>query len=241
MEKQNAYKNDFEKFLAHTNEKEILRDEIIQEIKKRKAKSLLDIGAGNGLLSIPIAQVVDRYLAIEPKEVFVKTLKAAGLDVIHDRFPTILEDQFDFVLSSHSIKYDKALFEPFVRAAWKCVAPNGALVIITYRGQEDDWTRLMDALGENPTDRNRVGYNGLIMLLNDLGEVKTKKIKTTVRTDTIDDMIDALALVAANGVPERKEEFMKKRTKLEKILRSSYTKNSGFEFPFQHYIISTLK
>lgn len=238
---QEVYKNDFETFLSHTNEKAILLEEIVKEIQSNKYRSILDIGAGNGLLSIPLSKQVDTYLAVEPKDSFVEKLRSAGIKTVHDFFPTNIEGNFDMVLSSHSISYDESKFDTFVQSAWDLVANQGQLLIITYRGQEDDWTDFMRELGHNPIDENRKGYNALIMLLNSLGEVKYRKVRSTVKTDSLAEMVDALAFVAGDGVPEIKEQFLRKRSHIEKIIQSQYHKDGVYEFPFWHYFISTLK
>lgn len=244
-----SYINTFQKYLSHTDEKEIFLVEITKEIEKYNVHSLLDIGAGNGLLSIPLSKKVDRYIAVEPKEEYVKKLKAADLEVIHEKFPTEINESFDLVLSSHSLySYKKENFEPFIKEAWNLVNPNGILLIITYRGQEDDWTNLMDQIGvkkENLKikieDYNRIGYNGLIELLNSLGEVKTKKIITKVVTDNIEDMIQALSFVFSDGKMEKKKQFLSFRNKLEDVLNSQYKDDKGYYFPFQHFFITTKK
>lgn len=238
---EDAYKNDFEKFLSCTDEKQILLDEITDDIKRIGANSLLDIGAGNGLLSIPLSKRIDHYVAIESKVSFVEKLKEAGLTVMQATFPTNVEGSFDLVIASHSISYKKNLFEPFIRKAWELVKPDGTFLIITYRGQEDDWTNLLRELGENLIDYNRVGYNSTIELLYSLGEVKTRKVTTRVLTENIEDMLDALSFVASDGKPKRKERFMKKQSRIEKILNSRYRDGANYFFPFQHFFISTHK
>jgi SAM-dependent methyltransferase len=235
----NDYKNDFEKFLSHTDEKVILLDEITKEIEKCGAKSLLDIGAGDGQLSIPISKKVTTYLAVEPKKDFVEKLKEANLNVIQGTFPLEVPGIFDFVLSSHSISYDKELYEAFVRKAMNLLNPGGTFLIITYRGQEDDWTDLMKHFGENPIDRNRVGFNKIIELLYSLGDVKTRKVATFVRTKNLEDMIQALSFVASNGNVVAKNKFLEHRSQLEKILSSRYKDGESYFFPFQHFFITT--
>ena len=244
-----SYINAFQKFLSHTDEKEIFLDEIAKEIKKYNAHSLLDIGAGDGLLSIPLSKKVDRYLAIEPKGEYVKKLQDTGLEVAQGEFPMEINESFDLVLSSHSLgSYRKENFESFVREAWKLVNSKGVLLMITYRGQEDDWTNLMDHIGVKKKefeikigDYNRIGYNALIELLNSLGEIKTRKVVTKVVTDNIEDMIQALSFVFSYGKAEKKEQFLSFRTKLEKILNSKYKDDKGYYFPFQHFFITVEK
>ena len=59
-----SYRPDFEFFLTHTDEKEIILSEIEKYIDKYKVKSLLDIGAGNGKTAIFLKKNVSRYLAL---------------------------------------------------------------------------------------------------------------------------------------------------------------------------------
>ncbi len=239
MEKE--YKNDFEKFLVHTNEKQVLLEEITKDIQKHNVQSLLDIGAGNGLLAIPLSQGVHRYLAIEPKESFVEKLRSNNLDVIQSNFPVSISEKFDMVLSSHSIYYDREKFEPFIRKAFELLNPKGVFLLVTYRGQEDDWNELLDFLGQNEMDYNRVGFNSIIELLSTLGIVTMRKVTTKVITDNFDDMIQALSFVFSNGKPEKKNIFLNYQTKLEKVFNSKYKTENGYYFPFQHFFIKTQK
>lgn len=244
-----SYINDFQKFLSHTDEKGILLDEIAKEIEKYNIHSLLDIGVGDGLLGIPLSEKVDKYLAIEQKEEYVRELNDGGLEVMQGKFPMKIDESFDLVLSSHSLgSYRKENFESFVREAWKLVNPKGILLIITYRGQEDDWTNLMDYIGARNErsdikieDYNRVGYNTLLELLNSLGEIKIRKVVTRVETNNIEDMIQALCFVFSYGKAEKKEQFISFRTKLEKIFNSKYKDDKGYYFPFQHFFITVQK
>lgn len=236
-----VYGSDFEKFLAHTDEKQILLEEISKEIEKYDVKSLLDIGAGNGVLSIPLSKRVENYLAVESNKNFVAKLRKAGLAVREGNFPLVISRSFDMVLASHAVSYLKDLFEPFIYEAWKSVNPGGVFLVITYRGQEDDWTRLMRELGENRENPNRVGFNSIIELLASLGEVKMRKAITKVRTENIEYMLFALSFVASDGEAEKKEAFLQKQAQLCKILDSRYKDAEGFFFPFQHFFIIAKK
>lgn len=235
------YLTDFQKLLSHTSEKSILLDEITKDIQRYHVSSLLDIGAGDGLLAIPLASKVKRYCAIEKRDEYVKVLRAAGLDVIAGKFPTELNEVFDCVLSSHALDYHKEIFEPYIATAWRYVKPGGVLLIITYRGEKDDWTELLRYLGVKMENFHRVGYDAIIKLLYSLGEVKMRKVITTVNASALDDVIDALSFVFSNGHAEEKAKFLSYRNKLEKILNSKYRSVDGCRFPFQHFFIATLK
>jgi SAM-dependent methyltransferase len=111
-----SYQSDFEAYLACTDEKEILLREIRRDFHRQKVKTVLDIGAGNGKLSIPLSKEFS-YLAVEKKPEFVKSLTKNGVSVIEGLFPIPIEEKFDAVLISHSLNVYRESFETFVSAA----------------------------------------------------------------------------------------------------------------------------
>ncbi len=239
---QDAYKNDFENFLSHTDEKEILRAEISNEIKKYAPASILDIGAGNGLLCIPLSRLVKRYAAIELNAKFCEKLENAGIQVIGSHFPCPIHETFDFVLASHVISYSENKYIGFINKAMDAMRPGGVFVLVTFRAQEDDWTRLMRDLGMNPEDKYRTVFNEMIELLNTFGAVTIRKVVTHVFADSLEDFVQSLCFVATDGDPKRKEAFLREyRNMLEKILDSKYRQDGKYVFPFQHFLITTIK
>ena len=235
------YKTDFEKFLAHTNEKKVLLDEIVKDIKKINAETLIDIGAGNGLLAIPLSKQVNKYAAVESKRKFVEILRNSGLFTLEGDFPFNIDEKFDIALSSHSLSYDEKDFAPYIRKAMDLLNKGGVFIIITFRGQEDDWTDLLKNIGLPQMDHNRIGYNSIIELLNSLGSVVMRKVTTNVEAKTIEDMLDVLSFVYHGGNIIQKNEFTAKYDKVRKILNSKYMNNEKYSFPFQHLFITTKK
>lgn len=235
------YKNDFEIFLQHTDEKPVLLAKLKSIFNEFGVQSVLDIGAGNGALSIPLSKLVNKYVAVEKRPEFVKTLKEGGIETIEGIFPVPIEQKFDLVLSSHSISYKEDSFKPFVMQSWDAVESRSTFLIITYRGQEDDWTNLMKQILHDPINYNRVGYETLVELLESLGKVKIEKVITTVSSDSLEEMIMALSFVASNGLPERKERFLEQKGVLEKTLKEKYFQKGKYVFPFQHFFIYTTK
>ncbi len=83
----------------------------------------LDIGAGGGRLTIPIAEQVSRVIALDPSESMRDTLRAAmdeagrtNIEVVEGRWPVEGWDEpVDVSLAAHSI-YDIAEIEPFLDA-----------------------------------------------------------------------------------------------------------------------------
>lgn len=237
------YKNDFEIFLDHTNEKRILLDYISKEIKENQANSLLDIGAGNGLLSIPLAKKVNKYLAIEPKSSFASILEQAKLTVIKKPFPFYVNEYFDIVLSCHSIPHNIDSATSFIKEAWDSVALGGKLIVITYRSdKENSWTKLMNTLGENWLDTNVKSYQALIALLYSFSDKLEVEEKTSsVMSLSLPIMIKVLSFVYSDGEQEAKDRFFKKEGKVEEVLRSKYCYNDIYSFIFSHFCIKVQK
>lgn len=236
-----SYQSDFEKFLSHTDEKQVLLEEISKEIERFSIDSILDIGAGNGLLSIPLSKKVERYLAIEQKPSFAEKLQKAGLSIVQGSFPLEIPGNFDLVLVSHALSYAEDLFRPFIKKAWELVNQDGILLIITYRAQDDDWTNLTKQLGESSIDYNNSGFNQIVDFLRSLGKVEIRSVITRVRTTALEDMVGALSFVFSDGQPHRKQKFFQYYSKLTEILNSQYRDDLGFSFPFQHFFVTTQK
>lgn len=141
------YATYFAKFVQHTNEKPVFIEEIINIIRQRQVKSMLDIGAGNGALSIPLARLVPDYVAIESNVNHIALLKDASLSVIPQKFPCPVQGTFDLVLASHVLSYQTLDQREFVNCAFDMVNHRGILLLVTFRSNEkNEWTELIEQL-----------------------------------------------------------------------------------------------
>ncbi len=235
-----TYINDFDTFLRCTNEKDVLVREVTHELKQYKCDSLLDVGAGNGLMAIPLSQRVSVYTAVEPKETYVAFLRKAGLHVIHSTFPVAIQEMYDAVLFSHVFSYIHPNHEELITSAWDRIRPGGVLLVITYRGEEDDLTKLVRSLNIGNSQEYSEIFENMVQFLSSLGTTVTRKVITTVKTKTVKEMIQALSFVAGNGIPERKENFLVHEKYLSTYLEK-YKVDDEYVFPFQHFIITTQK
>ncbi len=230
------YEKDFQKFLLHTDEKKILFERISEEIRKRKVSSLLDIGAGDGFLSVPLSRTVDRYLAIERSPIFIKKLRDEGLEVIPEEFPCKVRGKFDMVLVSHSLPEKN--YKEFVNTAWEAVSPGGTLLIITHREKEGEWGELLQTMGE--VGSNFYTYAEVKSHVELLGETEVKKFTSHVYSREEDEVLESLSFVFSEGDEEKKKRFMRQESWLRDFL-SDYKKNEGIFFPFNHFFITCVK
>jgi len=240
MNDSNNYKNAFEKFLKHTNEKLILLSEIEKYLGIYKVESLLDVGAGSGEISVPLAKKVPRYLAVEKNPEFVTLLNQAGIETIAAEFPIAVQEKFDMVLASHTISYRRPDFtnyiKGFIQTAWDLIESKGVFLVINSEGGNDDWYRFLKEIGEEgELEKNKTGYQETLEQLALLGEVKIEKVSTYVTTSNMVDTIDALAFVAGKGDPLRKDKILRHEDLIEKLLKQEYATPEGFSFPVHHY------
>ncbi len=259
-----TYKNSFEAFLRNTNEKSVLRNEVSNIIQERKVKSLLDIGAGNGDLAIPTSALVENYTAIEKNPLFVKTLQAAGLRVHESLWPATLPlegnavqtHHHDMVLLSHVISYEQSEWRNLLREAWWHVRPGGGVMtLVTYRGEDTDWTHVMGELGQGSyytAGTHKEKFAEIISYLKGLGKVSDRKVMSNVTVlEDLDEMLQALEFVYTNGRPDRLADWQAIRADFGGILRDRYDINAPhsarkilkprFQFPFPHFFINVEK
>lgn len=231
-----SYEKDFQKFLSLTNEKEVLLEKIKEKIKERKVSSLLDIGAGDGLLSLPLSNEVKRYLAIEESDYFTEELERKGLKVKKGSFPLDIEDTFDMVLVSHS--HPDSGYEQFISSAYNLLALNGCLLLITYKDRDSEWVNLLREVGEEGVEMERVGYQELSKYMQTLGRVNIEKEISIVTAPTAEELFNALSFVFSDGDEEKKERFSLHKERLCAIFKLRYNTGKVFSFPFQHFFIS---
>ncbi len=224
--------NDF-----HYDQKEVLLKTVRRHIRVNRAKSLLDIGAGDGRLAIRLANLVPIYAAVEKNKNYVSRLKKAGVSVIPGIFPLKTVGEFDVVLASHSLPEKKNLYKRFLEAAWRKVRLGGILLIITFKGSRGGFAELYKSLYRKDWEADQEMHKEMISILKRLGKVKVEKVTSTIKTRSLDTMIDALL----NPLGIKAAEMEKHHARLEKILERKFKSRKGYRFPTPHLVISVRK
>jgi SAM-dependent methyltransferase len=235
------YTKAFRAFLDHTSEKKDLLATLKRRIEAAGVSSLLDIGAGNGDLAIPLSKLVNVYLAIEPKPDFAAKLKASGITVINSAFPCEVEGMFDAVLASHVVPWEEGESIAFFREAWKHLNPGGRFIMITYDEEVSEWGELLQASGLPISTVGQGHLEGYKRLLGSWGMLEVEPITTHVETESLDDMLLALSFVYGDGKPEDAELFQHNEV-VRETLESRYRANGHYyHFPFTHYLLQAEK
>lgn len=225
-------------FNVDNNQKEILLRKISEIIDRFKIKSILDIGAGHPILVVPVSKRVDKYIGVETEPNRVKLLREAGLKIVEGEFPNIeIKGSFDLVLSSHSIPEQISDYPQFLQKAWGFVKENGWLVIITFKGVEDDLENLINILRKNWTDNDKPKYDEMMKILSTFGEVSKEKVTSQSSSEDIEQMTNLLSF-SIGGSGNEKSSY---HQKLKDILNEKYKTGGKFIFPHKHFVLMVQK
>jgi SAM-dependent methyltransferase len=206
-------------------------------IDQAKPASLLDIGAGSGKLAIPLAQRVQKYLAIESEPTRSAALKEAGVDVVSRHFPTEIGDAFDFILSSHSIPEKLEEYPAFLRGAWELLKPGGALLIVTYKGREGNIAILRRELLGGDWDCSPE-LDLVKQTLSDWGRMSIEKVNSYAEAENPDEII-AYFESWLTGDAQTKLAI---RDRFRRIIEARFRVRAGrYVFPTEHVFVSCVK
>ena len=225
-------------FKITSDQKQVLFRKVSEIIGARHIQSLLDIGASQGFLAAALAQETKRYVAVESDQQRAAVLRAQGISVIEGVFPNVhIQGVYDLVLTSHSVPESAELYEMFFTKAWELVAPDGLLLVITFKGAQDDLFTLSRYFDKSWGDDDWLKLNEMHQVLSRFGSVSTEKITSHSYADNVADIADMLT-IAIGGTSAEKAA---RRSELERIVGTKYKNESGYVFPHEHLVLSVEK
>ncbi|MEK6970219.1 MAG: class I SAM-dependent methyltransferase, partial [archaeon] len=223
------------------HDKEHLLKIFLETVIDKNVETVLDIGAGNGAISIPLSTHVKTLIAVERIPRFVQKLREAGLTTIEGIFPLVnVKGKFDLVLLSWSLNTSPEGFESFIKKAWEKVAPGGVLLIITY-DDGGEWSHFMRELGLPLVDPNRLPFSILMEYFHTLGRVQHVSYEIPANAPSAEELVHAFAFVASGGNMILKEAFLARKEEAVALLNGRYSSRDGFSFPFRHEVIRIVK
>ncbi|MBN1533668.1 MAG: class I SAM-dependent methyltransferase [Spirochaetes bacterium] len=161
--------------------------------KTASCRSIIDIGAGTGLLAIPLAQAGHRVIAVEPSGAMVAILRrnAAGrsLDAItisQETWESWTGEPADCVICVHSVYSLRPLSEALKKM--KSKAPRVILVIGDDRGSSTLSGALLSRLSAPP--RRRQSASNIRKAIRELSFPHTEEPIEQFRTHRIDDLME---------------------------------------------------
>lgn len=238
-----AYSWAFQTFLECTDEKQIILKQLKDSIQEFGVGSILDIGAGNGDLAIPLSQLVRRYVAIEERKDFADKLRRSGIEVVNSKFPCITGAKFSMVLVCHSLpphSEGESRWKWFVSEAWRCKAPSGMLSIVTFDDENSEWSRMLQFCGLDKLKPRHPRLKNLRENLRTLGLVQETSRIAFVRSHELHRLIRALAFVWSDGDESLIQEFVTNRD-VAGYLKVRYKTSGQYYFPFYHIFFNVLR
>ncbi len=216
------------------NQKEVLKNAILNFIASHNVRSMLDIGAGFVETAKPYSKVTEKYQAIEQDIARAEKMQKEGLSVIPTTFPCKVEGTYDLVLSSHSIPEKIEEYPDFLYTAWSLVNPQGWLVIITFKGANDTLSKFECELTGNCEVYDEVIYKEMIRILESVGSPVISKIVSTEKTKEVKDLSQMICWSLRLDEQKWGEEMQEK-------LVQQFRKGDEIIFPHEHLFICVQK
>ena len=209
------YDESFKAFLSATNEKEVIASALADGIVRTGA-SILDIGAGNGVMTRHLLSQlsIGSYIAVEANSTFCDALTGGGISTIRGSYPdvdVILGDsRYDNVLSIYSAPLDHPKREKFLQRAFsRTNDADGSLTVVSFGGI-DAWAKMVAEIETTlpvlPAGANIyrvIGEDYPEQLRNDcgmLGEVTTRLVTSEIITNSPEELYYAVAFTATAGL-----------------------------------------
>jgi DREV methyltransferase len=213
------------------NQKEVLKETIVDFISGHNIQSMLDVGAGWTDTALPYRNFVKNYLAVEQDKERAEMLKKSGIAVMNESFPCAIEDKFDLVLSSHSLPEQVEAYEAFLKTAWNNVNEKGYLIIITFKGSNETLWNLHDELvlakAPRTTDEQVKEMN---RILQNLGDVMLRRVTSRKRTKVPEDIAQELSW-------SFHLDYAQWKGKLLSVLEKRFKDKDDYFFPHEHLVI----
>ncbi len=211
MEQERTYQRQLRLFASSSSEKglELIKiGEILGGLRRRH--SFLDIGAGGGDLTIPLAGSFRKTTVVEPNSRQIAFLRRQRpeFECIHDNWERVDlgERRFDFILCSHVLYYiDREKWLPTVVKMHAHLEPAGRLVLV-----------VQSPIGQVAEFFNAfTRYDAPVLpLWKELGErygpdaLDVRYFLNDIRTKTLEDMVDiGLFLLCDRRFGQRRQEI----------------------------------
>ena len=187
----------FLEFLNCTDEKELIYREIIKITRPSKKWRFLEVGAGNGYLTLKIAKMVRESVIIEPSSRLISIIKQklkknsnCKIKIIQQYIENVeLTKTFHLILMSHVLSSIE--INDWIAVLKKIISHLNGYLLIVYPGNEGDLANLIKIFwGKVHKDLPLPNYNIIQELLIKVSGVKPKHKIINAKL-TIPDIITA--------------------------------------------------
>ena len=185
----------FQKYIALTNQKQILIDKVCQRIllnNKLKKISLTDIGCADGMVTLQIInKLIEEYLldatVIEKSTSLINEFKSKtnlNIKIINEDVETIdTLPKSDFILMSHIVSYINDL-DKFLKKVINALNKKGIALIVVSNEHSDDIMTL------EKKDKNKILERIKQILINNHVRYDIEIVESTIDVSGVYDMND---------------------------------------------------
>ena len=185
----------FQKYIALTNQKQILIDKVCQRIllnNKLKKISLTDIGCADGMVTLQIInKLIEEYLldatVIEKSTSLINEFKSKtnlNIKIINEDVETIdTLPKSDFILMSHMVSYINDL-DKFLKKVINALNKKGIALIVVSNEHSDDIMTL------EKKDKNKILERIKQILINNHVRYDIEIVESTIDVSGVYDMND---------------------------------------------------
>lgn len=237
MNKTVSYEQSFKAFVRKTSEKREILSLLTKEISLGKKVHFLDIGGGNGALTLPLSKKVGRTLVVEPNPSFAQHFSLKGIPCINERWETArIREKFDFVLAAYVVThFPKTKIRGLVGKMMNCLRPNGKLVMIAVDEKAGSWRQIHTYFYKLIGLQRKSSTQELKKIAKTL-RAKKIKITTAVRANNEEKMLRVLSF----DFGKYGNKFEQHKEKLKSYLRRKRD-NNGIMLNIMHWIFIVAK
>lgn len=229
--KDKKYQQSFDLFLKRTDEKEIILRFIEKIIKFQKIGKFLDIGAGNGSLSLHISKNVSETLAVEPNEYLFQELKKKKLNAVNEKWEDIaIKDKFDFILVAYAFTYFPVKKrERLIKKMFNLLNSGGRILFLSVDPQKGTWRKVHNYFYDQVNLKHQSADDQMREILSRYPHI-SKNFKTKITAKSLNEMM----LILYFSFVKYENGFIKFSAQLKKYLEKYQTTDGHVTLEMQH-------
>jgi ubiquinone/menaquinone biosynthesis C-methylase UbiE len=183
-------------FYKHTNERDILTDQIIRIINPKRYYSMIDIGCGEGNLVMKIHNKIDYCVALDPDKDRLNFLRGqlgsnSNVTLINKKFEDYSADRkFDITVSCHTLSFFKGKFEMIGKMI--SITRTPGRIILVLHSEISEQMKLLEYVNRMIFNRNikHLYAETLCKYFKTKGyNVKLIRVKTRAEFKSIDEIL----------------------------------------------------
>jgi ubiquinone/menaquinone biosynthesis C-methylase UbiE len=169
---------EYSKSMEHSN-----RTQLVEELEKHKPETVLDVGAGTGIFTLPLAKRAKRVVAVEPSSGMLDVLRnkaeaynLTNIECVNKKWEDTTVDEvlemnngkYDLIICSHALYYITALHDSFKKMNDVSKGNVYLLIGAAHDADASSYSKYYERIYKKPKP-SYPDYSFLYMTLRELG------------------------------------------------------------------------